>query len=309
MTVRARNPDGRIVPRRETRTRRRTSLENTVPLRLVLVLAAAMALPIACASRSYEPTPPESLGLFDRLETQQEGGLTVRAVVPSEAETEAIFGLPLYRRGIQPIWLEITNETEERVRYAPVGTDAEYFPAHEVWYMHKGKYKGDADREIEHHLHAETMPRWVWPGETRSGWVFTHLAEGTKAFNVDVFQGSGRHQSFSFFIDVPGRAPDHAAIDFQTLYEEAAIAAARARRIPRGAGSPRLLHHRRHGRAARPPDQRGARGPGPRRAEGPLARRLLRTPARRAPRAGRARAAFRRAPARRRVPDAALGSR
>lgn len=192
--------------------------------RLVLLLAALLTLQVACASRSYHPAPPETVGLFERIETQQQDGLTARAAVPSEAETRKIFGLPLYERGVQPVWIEITNETDERVRYAPVGTDAAYFPAHEVAYMYKGRYKGDADREMTHHLHAETMSRWIWPGETRSGWVFTHLSEGTKAFNVDLFQGSGRHESFSFFLDVPGRAPDHAAIDFQALYDEAVIA-------------------------------------------------------------------------------------
>jgi hypothetical protein len=215
---------------------------------LILVVTAVACIQTACASRSYEPGSAREIGVLDRAESQQQSGVTVRAAVPSEAETAALFGLPLYRRDIQPVWIEVRNDTDHRYRYSPVGTDEAYFPPYEVAYMYKGRYKGAGYRAMEDHLYASAMTRWIWPGETRSGWVFTHLSPGTKAFNVDLFSGStadpvdgsakraggvskdasrrrsGEDLSFSFFLDVPGRAADHAAIDFQTLYDDAEIA-------------------------------------------------------------------------------------
>jgi hypothetical protein len=61
------------------------------------------------------------------------------------------------------------------------------------------------------------MVRRVPPGETRSGFVFTHLEPGTKAFNVDVYSN---HEDyfFTFFVPVAGFTPDHAEVDFASLY-------------------------------------------------------------------------------------------
>jgi hypothetical protein len=59
----------------------------------------------------------------------------------------------------------------------------------------------------------------IGPGEVRSGFVFTNLDEGTKAFNVDVL-GDARSWQFTFFVQVPGLAVDHSEVDFEKLYTE-----------------------------------------------------------------------------------------
>jgi len=77
---------------------------------------------------------------------------------------------------------------------------------------------------MDHRFHDTSMPRQILPGETVSGFVFTHADPGTKAFNVDVF-GAGNTQAyhFTFFIDVPGFVADHAEVDFKGLYAEEEI--------------------------------------------------------------------------------------
>lgn len=61
------------------------------------------------------------------------------------------------------------------------------------------------------------MPRYVDPGETRSGFVFTHADSGAKAFNVDLFS-SGESFHFTFLLGVPGFVPDYANVDFDSIY-------------------------------------------------------------------------------------------
>jgi hypothetical protein len=65
----------------------------------------------------------------------------------------------------------------------------------------------------------------VRPGETRSGFIFSKLDEGTKAFNVDIVgasdeAGMADFHTFTFFIPVPGLNIDHYNIDWETLYSE-----------------------------------------------------------------------------------------
>lgn len=72
---------------------------------------------------------------------------------------------------------------------------------------------------MDRYFYRIAMPRLIRPGETRSGFVFTHARPGTKGFNVDLFGPDPEQEySFLFFIDVPGFTPDHASVDFDALY-------------------------------------------------------------------------------------------
>jgi hypothetical protein len=179
----------------------------------------AVALISSCATRPYVHESIESVPFRDRAVTQVEGNIHVTAAVPDVAETSAIFGLPLYDRGIQPVWLEIENRGDTQVRFAPHGLDPAYYPPLEVAWGFRGKYSKTARSEMERYLYDSGMPRRIFPGETRSGFVYTRARPGTKGFNVDVF-GDVQDHSFTFFIDVPGFVPDHSAVDFDALYRD-----------------------------------------------------------------------------------------
>jgi hypothetical protein len=167
---------------------------------------------------------PDSIPFRDRAQTQASDAISVSAAVPGAEETRALFDIPLYDSGIQPIWLQIENRTNDWMRYAPVGTDREYFSPEEVAYVHKGGFSGDGRKSMFRYFYDTAMPRRIPPGETRSGFVFTHAHPGTKAFNVDLFGASQADDlSFTFFIDVPGFQPDHSDAYFDELYEPGQI--------------------------------------------------------------------------------------
>jgi hypothetical protein len=63
------------------------------------------------------------------------------------------------------------------------------------------------------------MELMVQPGQQLSGFVFTKLDEGTKAFNVDI-SGQDEFISFTFFIQVPGLNVDHYSVDWHSLYTD-----------------------------------------------------------------------------------------
>ena len=183
------------------------------------VLVVATALLTACSTAAYKPAPMNVDSLRQRAEVQTFEPLTVKAAVPSAAESESLFGVPLYDNGVQPVWLEMTNRGEERVRFALVSVDPDYFSPMEVSFTHRKGFSRKARAAMDKRFHSAGITRLVEPGETVSGFVFTHLNPGTKSFNVDLF-GATTKQNFAFFIEVPGFKPDHAEVDFKSLYSQ-----------------------------------------------------------------------------------------
>ena len=181
---------------------------------LALVLCTGLA---ACGGRAYvyEPLDPEAL--LTRAESQSDGPIRVSAAVPGREETKRFFGIDLYDQGIQPVWLQIENSGDRLARFAPVSTDPEYFAPLEVAYMNRRGYSDEAREAMDARFHDSAMPRYIDPGETRSGFVFTHSDPGAKGFNVDVF-GGGESRNFTFLLRVPGFEPDYARLNLREMY-------------------------------------------------------------------------------------------
>ena len=75
-------------------------LPRFLPLVLTILVAAG------CAA-SFEPRALEEVNFLDRAQTKSQGNIRVMAAVLSGEETEQVFGFPLYKKGIQPVWLEV----------------------------------------------------------------------------------------------------------------------------------------------------------------------------------------------------------
>ncbi|MDX2417777.1 MAG: LssY C-terminal domain-containing protein [Xanthomonadales bacterium] len=181
------------------------------------LLIAVVTLLAACSTASYQPAPMSVDSLRQRAEVQTFEPLTVKAAVPSAVESESLFGVPLYDNGVQPVWLEITNGGDADIRFAMVSVDPDYFSPLEVSYTLRKGFSKAARAAMDKRFHNSGITRFVEPGETVSGFVFTHLSPGTKSFNVDLF-GVETMQNFAFFIQVPGFKPDHSEVDFKQLY-------------------------------------------------------------------------------------------
>jgi hypothetical protein len=154
----------------------------------------------------------------ERLVVQERNGVRVTAGVPSEKETEALFGQKLYKRGIQPVWLQIENQRDQIISFLPVGLDPQYYPPLEVANLNAAE-STPPDALLDTFFLSQRMKLGVAPGESMSGFVFSRLDEGTKSFNVDVV-GETYFENFTFFIAVPGLKVDHYSVDWKNLYTE-----------------------------------------------------------------------------------------
>jgi hypothetical protein len=182
------------------------------------VLLAVLLVSSGCATRPFEAREIDRTSFIDRIVTQEQGGVRVLAAVPTAEEVIAFTGLDLYDQGIQPVWLEIKNDEPHPVRVALFSIDDEYYSPMEVaWYYRKG-YSREGKAAMERWLYENGLPRVVPAGETRSGLVFTHLVEGTKGFNVDIY-ASNESFNFTFFVPMAGFRPDYMDVRFADLYQ------------------------------------------------------------------------------------------
>ncbi len=193
-------------------------LRNSI-IRHLLVLVVLLSA-TACSAVPYQYEPLQDFAIKSRAVTQQQGPFTIRASVPGDEEAAKLFGIQLSKRNIQAVWLEVTNDSAKRARFAPYSVDPEYFPPHEVAYMYRKQFSKQGWKDMESRFFEESLPRYIGAGETVSGFVFTNATTGTKAFNIDIFSFSNTiaYEHFTFFIEVPGFKPDHAEVDFRNIY-------------------------------------------------------------------------------------------
>ena len=192
------------------------------------LLAGALLFLAACSSTPTTQVYSVPEGDWKaRITSQEKDGIKVSAAVPSAKESREIFGESLYKKGIQPVWLEISNNRETRVSFLPVGLDPQYFTPLEVANTDlKDINKASPESLVnEFFLNQGIGALAVNPGQTRSGFIFSKLDEGTKAFNVDIIgdadaSGVADFETFTFFIPVPGLNIDHYNVDWESLYSD-----------------------------------------------------------------------------------------
>lgn len=195
-------------------------------------------------------TRPDERPFLERVESQSDGDLTVRATVLDHKESERFFGVPLARRGIQPVWLHISNSGTRAYRLRLASLDANYYAPLEAAFInhfHVGRrilafgllawfflpliilllFKVMGARAANRRMSAffeEHGVGWgmIRPGAELSGFVFTTLDEGTKQFSVRLLGPEGTKE-FPFSIRVPGLRVDHGRHRFDELLKSANV--------------------------------------------------------------------------------------
>jgi hypothetical protein len=192
----------------------------------------------------YTPQPDERPYLH-RAEVRQGDDVIVRASVLDNRESERFFGVPLARRGIQPVWLEITNKGAQPYRLRLASLDPNYYPPLEAAYINHIRIGKRliaygllawlfflplvlllpvvllrvwiANRRMNAHFQEHGLG-WglIRPGNQLAGFVFTSLDEGTKQFSVRLLGAAGV-KDFAFSIPVPGLKVDHGHREFDAL--------------------------------------------------------------------------------------------
>ena len=95
-----------------TRSRSKTLCKFRIFPLAVLVLFVQ-----GCATT--KPTSVDPLAYKDRTKSSINGHVTVKVAVPTIAEAQAIYGAELATKHIQPVWLEVKNDSAETYWFLP----------------------------------------------------------------------------------------------------------------------------------------------------------------------------------------------
>ena len=120
------------------------------------------------------PLPSDPTAYKDRAKSSASGDVTVTVAVPTPAEAEAIFGVKLKRKFIQPVWVEVKNDSAETYWFLPSGMDPNYFSPSEVAFAFHTASK-ETNRRIDDTFIGLQFQNPVLPGVSEAGFVLTNL--------------------------------------------------------------------------------------------------------------------------------------
>jgi len=187
-------------------------LTRNIPAILILLSVA-----FASGCTSFTPLPLEEVLDEARIQTEEAGGLRVSVAMFNREEAAALFGVNLHQRGVQPVWLEIENQSEKSFWFMMHGLDPDYFTAHEVAYMNHFFMSGEANRQMDDYFSELGIKQQVVPGETVSGFAFSNETIGTKEVRVRLYSNKDV-RTFEFFVSVPGRQSEWEEKDLRDIY-------------------------------------------------------------------------------------------
>lgn len=196
----------------ESTTLRRviTSAAERATLLLMLGLSG-------CAT--FEPGSLEQLRIHERAQSAEENGLRVSVAVLSRAEAKDLFGANLHDRGVQPVWIEVENQTDKAFWLMFHGLDPNYFSAHEVAYMNHKRFSGKSNKEMDAYFASMQINQNIQPGMTSSGFAFSNETIGTKQVRIRLY-GNKDLRDFEFFATIPGLESEWDKKDLKNLYRD-----------------------------------------------------------------------------------------
>ncbi len=179
-----------------------------------------MALAIAWLVGGRAPSAPEPAvadGFAAGAASKQQAPLTVRVRALTTDEGKRYFGGSLQGLGVQPLWLQVTNDADAPARYLPILTDPDYFAPQEVAQQLHGWFSTAANAQLDALFAHTAMPGYLPPHSVSSGFVYTHTDGGLKFVNVTLITDS-QLAGFHFALPIPGREYAVQRVDFAALY-------------------------------------------------------------------------------------------
>ncbi len=153
----------------------------------------------------------------DGAASQTQPPLTVRVRALTGVESQRYFGGSLKRLGVQPVWLQVTNDGDAGARYLPILTDPNYFSPQEVAQQLHGWFSRAANARVDALFAHTMMPTYLPPHSVTAGFVYTHADGGLKFLTVALITEQ-RLAGFHFALPIPGREYAVQRVDFGGLY-------------------------------------------------------------------------------------------
>jgi hypothetical protein len=157
-----------------------------------------------CATWSA-PTDTGDAPLRARAVTESGRGVEVSATVLGAEDSLRMLGTDVTASGVQPVWIEVRNDTENLLWLLRAGADPDYFSPLEVAWSAHVKLAGETNVRIDEHFNRMAFPNPIPAHGTSSGILFTNPQPVLKLLTIDLL-GSRMMIPFTLFLPVPGDA-------------------------------------------------------------------------------------------------------
>jgi hypothetical protein len=198
-------------------TRSRQQLNSRKDIVFIPLAAVLLCLFVSCAT--FRPGSINDVRFRDRMQSKYDQEIRVSVAVPTAEESQALFGVDMAEKEIQPVWLKVENHADRPYYMLVAGVDPNYFSAMEASFSLHGGLSSTSKGEMENYFKSMTFRNPIPPNTAVSGFVFTNHDEGEKVVQVDLIANE-RAKFFTFFIQIPGMRVDYRMVDFDALYSD-----------------------------------------------------------------------------------------
>lgn len=188
-------------------------------IRPIWFFCLAISSLLSGCTTSFSPISIDQVPFKSRAQIQTNGDLTVTAAVPTSEEANALYGVDLASKGIQPIWIEVENRETSPYWLLPSGLDPAYFSAAEAAHAFGASQATGSGRAISEYFQKLQFKSPIYPGTTASGFLIVNRDEGYKALDIDLISDE-EAKSFTYIIEDPSFKGDYTLVDFDTLYAD-----------------------------------------------------------------------------------------
>ena len=134
----------------------------------------------------FTPRPTYDVPFRARAQTQYDEEVGVSVAVIDSQESEALFGVHLTARGIQPVWVKVENYSGKVYHLMYSGVDPNDSSPLEASYL-SGNWRSLAvKKRMADHFRDMMFKNPLMPHAAVSGFVYTHLDGGRKVVPIDL---------------------------------------------------------------------------------------------------------------------------
>ena len=195
--------------RDEATVRRRVKLGRQFAPVLLAALSAGCA--------SFKPAPASYQPHLERALTQTNGPIIASVAALGRQEAAKMFGLPLDKKHIQPVWVRLQNLSTNAYYFLPASLDPNYYSSAEVAYIFRKMCHPGRNRRVNELTDTKQIPLYLPARGTLEGFVFTTLDRGAKHLRIEVL-GEMDFRSLEFLSFFPGKRYDFQRVVFEKLY-------------------------------------------------------------------------------------------
>lgn len=185
--------------------------------KITALLAVFSGLILLSGCAGFNPAPVTFQPQLSRAMEKTAGPIRASVAMLSRKETEKMFGLPLHKKGIQPVWVRLENSSAKQFYFLPATLDTNYYSPAEVAYLFRKFLSPKRNRSVANFMEWKHIGLLIPPESTVEGYVFSAYDPGAKHVLIDLI-GEYEHWRLEFSLPVPGYRLDVEDVDFDKLY-------------------------------------------------------------------------------------------